>query len=42
MIYRSEIKSAKIIQQDFLEYDYLEFISIEHVPMDRRHNAKVD
>jgi acyl-CoA synthetase (AMP-forming)/AMP-acid ligase II len=32
----------EMVQRDFSEYDYLEFIQLEHIPMDKRHNAKVD
>ena len=29
-------------EQDFSEYDYLEFTQVNQIPMDRRHNAKID
>lgn len=30
------------VKIDFSEYDYLEFIQLKKIPMDKRHNAKVD
>ena len=30
------------VKADFAEYEYLEIIQLETVPMDKRHNAKVD
>jgi acyl-coenzyme A synthetase/AMP-(fatty) acid ligase len=30
------------VRLDFAEYDYLEFIQLKYIPMDKRHNAKVD
>ena len=38
---RSDCDLVKL-KQDFPEYGYLEFIQVERVPIDRRHNAKVD
>lgn len=30
------------VRENFPEYDYLEFIQLKKIPMDKRHNAKVD
>ncbi|MGJ8657406.1 MAG: AMP-binding protein [Akkermansiaceae bacterium] len=34
-----ELETVKL---DFPEYDFLEFIQLDTIPMDKRHNAKVD
>ncbi len=30
------------VRERFPEYNYLEFIQLKSIPMDKRHNAKVD